>query len=102
MPAFEYVSDAETDPLRRGKVPQVLSAETHLAARHLPALRRQQAGDGLERRALAGAVGAQKGDRTSLGDLERDALDREEDLIVHDLDVFECQHCVIAKKPTAS
>ncbi len=55
----------------------------------LAALGVQQVGDRLERRRLAGAVGAEQRDDRALRHRERDALEDEDDAVVDDLDVVE-------------
>src|SRR5216683_2488545 len=91
-PALEHMGDAESDAVGRRQRGDVLALEANLAARHLAALRLEQAADRLERGALASAVGAEEGDHAPLGDRDRHALDRQEDAVVDDLDIAERQH----------
>src|SRR5437879_4158773 len=52
----------------------------------------RSARDGLERRRLAGAVGAEQGRDAALVDVDRHALEDEDHVVVDDLDVVERQH----------
>src|SRR5437867_2742743 len=56
------------------------------------ALGGQQAGNRLERRRLAGAVGAEQRRDPTLADIDRHALEDEDHIVVDDLDVVERQH----------
>ena len=55
----------------------------------LAALGVQQVGDRLQRRGLAGAVGAEQRDDAAPRHVERHALQHEDDVVVDDLDVVE-------------
>jgi hypothetical protein len=69
-----------------------LARQLHVALGHVATLRAQQTGDGLERRRLAGAVGAEQRGDPRLADVERHALEHEDHAVVDDLDVVEGQH----------
>ena len=63
-PALEHLRDAEARDVEGAHAVDALAVEGDGALGDLAALRAQHAGDGLERRRLAGAVGAeQRGDR---------------------------------------
>ena len=89
--ALEHLRDAELHAVLRGELADVLAHELHAAAGDLAALGLEQSADGLQGRALAGAVGAQQRHHPTLWHLDRDALDGEEDVVVDDLDVVERQ-----------
>ena len=58
---------------------------------HLAALRGEQAADRFQRCAFPRAIGAEQGHHSAFGHLDRDALDRERDIVVDDFDVVERQ-----------
>src|SRR5262245_65289452 len=64
-PALHDLDDAVLDDLGRALPVDRPPPELDPALRHLAALRSEQAGDGLERRRLARAVGAEEGDHRS-------------------------------------
>ena len=89
VPAFHHLDDAELDQIGRGQRGDAPSRELDAALGDLAALGAQQIGDRLERRGLAGAVGAEQRDDAALGNLERDALEHQDDVVVDDLDVVD-------------
>ena len=70
---------------------EALAAEADVAARDLAFLGLQQAGDGLQRGGLAGAVGAEQGDDLALRHRQRQAAQHEDDVVVDDLDVVDLE-----------
>ena len=64
-----------------------VAVEHDLAARDLAVLGLEQAGDRLQRRRLAGAIGAEQRDDRALGHVEAEAAQDEDDVVIDDLDV---------------
>ena len=56
----------------------------------------KQVGDRLERRRLACAIGPKEGSDAPLGNLERNALEHENDVVVDDLDIVHLEQGVFA------
>ena len=65
------------------------AGEFDAALGDVAAFRAQQVGDRLERRGLAGAVGAEKSDDAPLGNRQRHATQHQDDVIVDHLDVVD-------------
>jgi hypothetical protein len=59
-----------------------------------PALALEQVGDGAQRGRLARAVAAQDGRDACLGDLQRDALEHQDHVVVDDLDAVDVENDV--------
>ena len=74
-----------------------LAHEFDRAVGDLTVLVVEQAGDRLEGGALAGAVGPQQGHDAAFGDLDGNAFDHEDDLVVFDLDVVDLQDHVLGQ-----
>ena len=87
MASFHHLDHAELDQIGRAERSDASPGERDGALGHLAALGAQQVGDRLQRGGLAGAVGAQERDDAALLDLQRDALQHQDDVVVHDLDV---------------
>ena len=91
-PSFQHLSDAAAHRLVRRQTVEPRAVELDAALGDLAALGAQQARNRLQRRRLAGAVGAeQRRHRRLLGD-ERDTLQHQDDAVIDDLDVVERQH----------
>ncbi len=60
--------------------------------RHTTILCPNQVGDGLERGALASAIGAQQGHALSSGDFGGNAFDSKNDVAVEDFNVVQFKH----------
>src|SRR5882762_6351084 len=90
--AFEHLHDAAPDHPVRGQPVDPLVLELDRALRDVAALGPEKARDRLERRRLAGAVGAEQRRDPALADVERHALEDEDHAVVDDLDVVEAQH----------
>ena len=65
--------------------------ELDAALGDLAAVHVEQAGDGPQQRGLAGAVRAEDGDDRPAGDLEADAPQHQDDVVVDDLEVADRQ-----------
>src|SRR5262249_56272411 len=89
VPALHDLQDGAADDVIRIAVMDGLALELDRALRDVPALGAQQARDRLERGRLAGAVGPEESDDAPLGDLERHALQDEDDVVVDDLHVVD-------------
>jgi len=87
MAPFHHLADAHAHELVGREPVDAMAAEVDRALRHLAALGLEQVRDRLERRALAGAVGAEQRDDRALGHLERDALQHQDHVVVDHLDV---------------
>src|SRR5437762_1705948 len=75
-----------------------LTAQLDRALGHLAALGAKQARDGLERRRLPRPVGAEQGSDAALADVERHALEDEDDAVVDDFDVVQRQHRIRSRR----
>ena len=91
-PALHDLEDAAPDDDLGCQSLDALAEELDLPVGDLALLRVEQARDGLEGRALAGAVGPEERDDPPLGHLERQALQDEDHIVVDDLDVGEPEH----------
>src|SRR5207237_1666485 len=98
---FEHLHDAALYDLVRRQPVDPRAAELDRALRDLAALGAQEPGDRLERRRLAGPVGAEQGRDAALADVERHALEDEDDAVVDDLGVIEEQHVATTHRHTA-
>ena len=87
--ALHDLDAAAADELAGREPVDARAHELDGALRHLAALRQQQVGDGLQRRRLAGAVGAEQRHDGALGHGQRHALQHEDDVVVDHLDVVE-------------
>ena len=87
--AFHDLADAALHQRRRVELVDALAAEQDLALGDVAALGAQQVGDRLQRRRLAGAVGAQQRHDLTFPDLERDAAQDQDHVVVDDLDVVD-------------
>src|SRR5260370_20071823 len=90
--AFHDLRDAEPDDLFRPAVIDPLAGELDRARGDLTPLGLEEAGDGLERGALAGPVRPEQGDDPLLRHLERDPLEDQDRPVVGHLDVVEPEH----------
>src|SRR4029453_2920340 len=91
---FHDLHDAPAADDFRVLAGDALSHELDAAAGHPPVLGLEQTGDRLQRRRLAGAVGAEERDDLPLGDFQRESLEDEEDVSVDYLDVVQPEHRV--------
>ena len=87
MPALHHLDRAAAHEIVGREPVDPLALEQDRALGHLAALGVKEVGDRLERRRLAGAVGAEQRDDPALRHAERHALQDERDRIVDDLDV---------------
>ena len=102
-PALEYLGDAALDDVVRRQPVEPLPVELDRAFGDLAALAAQQAGYRLQRRRLAGAVGAEEGGDASLLGTQRNAFQHQDHAVIDDLDVVERQHRATARRdPGAS
>ena len=86
-PAFHHLEDAAAhDPVRIDAV-DALAVEHDLAARDRAVLGLEQARNGLERRRLAGAVGAEQRHHGALRHVEAEPAQHQDHLVIDDLDV---------------
>ncbi len=86
-PALHHLEDAAADDLVGIDAVDALAVEHDLAARDLAVLGLEQARDRLQRRRLAGAIGAEQRDDRALGHLEAQAAQHQDDVVIDDLDV---------------
>ena len=86
VPALRHMGKAQADDGVGGDLLEVLSVQRHGAGG-----RRQQAGDGVERRGLSRAVGSDEGHQLPVAHREGDAL-QGMDCAVMDVQVFDFQH----------
>jgi hypothetical protein len=84
-PALRHLNDALGDDAMRRQLLERFALQHHVAVGH-----RQDAGDGSERRALAGAIGADQGHDLILAEAERHAA-QGVDLAVVDLQVADLE-----------
>src|SRR5207237_10373456 len=91
-PPLEHLHDAAPHDVIRRQMVDALAGQLDRALGDGAALRGQQAGDRLERRRLAGAVGAEQRRDPAFADIDRHALEDEDHTVVDDLDVVERQH----------
>ena len=89
VPAFHHLDAAAPHQLVGRELVDALALEHDRALGDLAALGVQQVGDRLQRRGLAGAVGAEQRHDAALRHVERHALQHEDDVIVDDLDVVD-------------
>src|SRR6266545_1301881 len=89
VPPFHDLHDPAPDHFGRTELVDRLSLELDAAFRHVSTLGSEQARDGLERGALARAVGPEEGDDAPLGNLDRHALQHEDHVVVDHLDVVD-------------
>ena len=85
--AFHHLEDAAADDLVGIDAVDALAVEDDLAAGDFAVLGLEQSGDRLQRRRLAGAVGAEQGHDRALRHLEAQAAQHQDDVVVDDLDV---------------
>ena len=91
-PAFDDLHDAHLDDFFRGFPVDAPALELDVAGGDLALLDLDQAGDGLEGRALSGAVGAQQADDFALLDEEGHPLEHEDRFAVNHVNVVQLQH----------
>ena len=101
-PALEHLDQAEPRDVVRPHAVDATVAELHGALCDLAALGAQHAGDGLQRRRLAGAVGAQQRRDLPIADVDRHALQDEDDAVVDDFDVVDRQHGEVGRRSLAA
>ena len=90
--ALEGLADSLAHDLGGGKVVNGLAVEGDLALGDLPILHVEDAADGAQRGGLAGAVGAEERHDLPVGDLQGDTTQHQDHIVVHDLDVLQCEH----------
>ena len=89
MTAFHDLDAAAPHELVRREVLDLGPVEYDRALGDVAALGVQQIGDRLERRGLAGTIGAEQRDDPAFRHLERHALEHQDDVIVDHLDVVD-------------
>ncbi len=90
--ALEDLHQAELGHLMRAHAIDALVAELDGALGDLAALGAQHTRYRLQGRRLAGAVGAQERGDAALADVDRHALQHQDDPVVDDLDIVDRQH----------
>src|SRR5258708_5375677 len=85
--SFHDLADAALHQRRRVELVDTLAAELDLALGDVAAFGAQQVGDRLQGGRLPRAIGAEQGDDLPLPDLEGDAVEHQEDVVVDALDV---------------
>src|SRR6266545_3703241 len=90
--ALHDLRDPQLDDLVRAATVDPRAAELHRARGDVTPLGSQQARDGLQRGALARAVGPEQGDDPLIRHLEGDPLEDQDRAVVDHLDVVELQH----------
>src|SRR4051812_17254775 len=97
---FHHLEDAAMHDAVRRQAGNLLAIERNAAAGDRAVLHRQQAGNRLEGRRLASAIGAeQRGDASAAG-LEAEPAQDEDDVIEDDLDVLDLEDGVARRRPT--
>src|SRR5438477_3055782 len=91
-PPLEDLHDAALDDIERQQPVEPRAIELDTALGHLAAFGVQEAGDCLQRRRLAGAIGAEEGRNMPLLGMQRDAPQHQNDAVIDDFDVVERQH----------
>jgi hypothetical protein len=89
--ALHHLDDALLDQIGRRHPVDALALVGDAALRDLAALGAQQVGDRLQRRRLAGAIGAEQRGDAALRHFERNALQHQDDVVVDDLDVLDVE-----------
>ena len=89
MPAFHHLDAAAPHQFVRRQRLHLGALEHDRALGDLAALGMQQIRDRLQRRGLAGAIGAEQRDDAALVDVERDALQHQDDVVVEHLDIVD-------------
>src|SRR3977135_2394730 len=97
--ALEHLDETEPGDVMGAHAVDAPLAELDRALGDFAALAVQHAGNGFQRRRLAGAVGAQQGRDRAFADADRHALEDEDDAVVDDLDVVDRQHWSPVTKP---
>ena len=70
----------------------ILTVEVNRALRDIAFVHVEEAGHGSHRGGLAGAVRAEERNDLAVADLQGDSPEDQHDVVVHDLEVFDCQH----------
>jgi hypothetical protein len=99
-PALHHLADARPDDARRVEAVDRLPLEADRALGDRAAVDVEEARDRAQHGRLAGAVRAEQRDDRALGDLDRDALEHEDDVLVHDLEVLDDEHAPPSVAPT--
>ncbi|MGY3367647.1 hypothetical protein ACVWZL_004772 [Bradyrhizobium sp. GM2.4] len=86
-PALHHLEDAAANDLVGIDAVDALAPEQDLAARDFAVLGLEQPGDRLQRRRLAGAVGAEQRHDRALGHVEAETAQHQDDVVIDDLDV---------------
>ena len=89
--AFHHLKDAAADDLVGIDAVDARAVEQDFAADDFAVLGLEQARDRLQRRRLAGAVGAEQRHDRALGHLEAEAAQHQDDLVVDHLDVADAE-----------
>src|SRR5262245_61518838 len=92
---FHYLEDAAMHDAVRRQARDLLAVEPDAAAGDLAVLDREQARDRLERRRLAGAVGAEEGGDAAATRRKAQAPQNENDVVEDDLDVLDLEDRLI-------
>jgi hypothetical protein len=90
--ALEHLDDAALDDVVRQQAVDAPAVELDIALGDLAALGLQQARDRLQRRRLAGAVGAEEGGDPPLLGHQRDAAQHQDHAVIDDFDIVDGQH----------
>ena len=94
MPALHDLNDAALDQFIRRQLVNALALVFDRTLGHIAAFGVQQVRNGFQRRRFAGTVGAQQGDNLPLGDVQGNALEHQDHVVVNDLDVVDVQVAV--------
>ena len=90
-PALHDLEDAAAHDLFGILVGDRLSVEGDVARDDLAVLGMQEARDRFQGRGLAGAIGAKQRDDLAFGNLQADAAQDENDIVIDDFDVFDSE-----------
>src|SRR4029077_24197 len=91
-PSFEYLGDTASHDLVRRQAVEPCTVELDRASRHLAALGVQDSRDCLKRRRLPSSIGAEQCRDRPLFGAQRDALEHEDNIVIDDLYVIDCEH----------
>jgi hypothetical protein len=89
--ALHYLDQAALDNIGSIEPVDPRPVERHRAFGYLAALGSQQVRDRLETRRFAGAVSAEQRDDPALRDSQRDAFKHQNDMVIDNLDIVDCE-----------
>ena len=92
VPPFHHLNDPATHQQRRIEAVHTLATIFDAALGDLTTLGTQQIRNGLERGRLASSIGTQEGHNGPLGNLERDAFEDEDDVVIDHFDITDLEH----------